>query len=355
MSNDFDRCGERYPRRDFLSWVGGGLGAAALVHLLGRDQARAAAVSDADDPPPHLPVKAKRAIHIFLCGGLSHVDSFDYRPELARLHGQPLPGGEKPDVFFGQVGLLRQPDWQFRQRGASGLWVSDLFPHLAAVADELTVIRSMTAETSNHTPATFQANTGFRLNGFPVLGSWLSFGLGSETDELPAYVVIPDVRGVPAGGSINWSNGFLPARHQGVTLRSRGPAIHDLAPARPIAADTEAASRQLLTAMNERHLAEHAGSDALLARIRSYEMAARMQLAVPEVADLDRETARTHELYGLGGDATNDFGRACLLARRLLERGVRFVQLFSGGAFGSPRINWDGHEDMVANHGQEAA
>lgn len=355
MSNNLDRCCQPGDRRDFLSWVGAGLGAAALVHLLGREQAHAAAVSDADDPPPHLPVKAKRAIHIFLCGGLSHVDSFDYRPELSRLHGQPLPGGAKPDVFFGQVGLLRQPDWQFRQRGASGLWVSDLFPHLAAVADELTVIRSMTAETSNHTPATFQANTGFRLNGFPVLGSWLSFGLGSETDELPAYVVIPDVRGVPAGGSINWSNGFLPARHQGVTLRSRGPAIHDLAPARPIAADTEAASRRLLATMNERHLAEHAGGDALLARIRSYEMAARMQLAVPEVADLDRETARTHELYGLGGTATNDFGRACLLARRLLERGVRFVQLFSGGAFGSPRINWDGHEDMVANHGQEAA
>ncbi|HEX7446090.1 MAG TPA: DUF1501 domain-containing protein [Pirellulales bacterium] len=359
MSNDHDGS-KVLDRRDFLSWVSAGLGAAALHHLfgnglLGNESARAATGGDADDPPPHLPAKAKRAIHIFLCGGLSHVDSFDYRPQLARLHGQPLPSGEKPDVFFGQVGLLRQPDWQFRQRGASGLWVSDLFPHLAAMADELTVIRSMTAETSNHTPATFQANTGFRLNGFPVAGSWLSFGLGCETDELPAYVVIPDVRGVPAGGSINWSNGFLPARHQGVTIRSRGPAIHDLAPARPIDGATEAASRQLLAVMNERHLAEHAGSDALLARIRSYEMAARMQLAVPEVADLDRETSRTHELYGLGGEATNDFGRACLLSRRLLERGVRFVQLFSGGAFGSPRINWDGHEDMVANHGQEAA
>lgn len=359
MSNDYDGS-KVLDRRDFLSWVSAGLGAAALHHLfgnglLGNESARAATGGDADDPPPHLPAKAKRAIHIFLCGGLSHVDSFDYRPQLARLHGQPLPSGERPDVFFGQVGLLRQPDWQFRQRGASGLWVSDLFPHLAAMADELTVIRSMTAETSNHTPATFQANTGFRLNGFPVAGSWLSFGLGCETDELPAYVVIPDVRGVPAGGSINWSNGFLPARHQGVTIRSRGPAIHDLAPARPIDGATEAASRQLLAVMNERHLAEHAGSDALLARIRSYEMAARMQLAVPEVADLDRETSRTHELYGLGGEATNDFGRACLLARRLLERGVRFVQLFSGGAFGSPRINWDGHEDMVANHGQEAA
>lgn len=346
-----------HTRREFCSWVGAGLGTAALFELLGRERSAFAAVvpGDADDPPPHFTPKAKRAIHIFLCGGLSHVDSFDYRPELERLHGQPLPSGEKPDVFFGQVGLLRKPDWQFRQRGESGLWISDLFPHLAQQADLLTVIRSMTAETSNHTPATFQANTGFRLNGFPVLGSWLSFGLGSETDDLPAYVVIPDTRGVPAGGSINWSNGFLPARHQGVTLRSKGPAIHNLAPARPIDPATEADSRRLLTAMNERHLAEHPASDALLARIRSYDMAARMQLAVPEVADLARETSLTRDMYGLDQPATNDFGRSCLLARRLLERGVRFVQLFSGGAFGSPRINWDGHEDMLANHGQEAA
>lgn len=351
------RFGFSCPRRDFFSWVGAGLGTVALAELLARENpAQAATVpGEADDPPPHLPAKAKRAIHIFLCGGLSHIDSFDYRPELARLHGQPLPTGEKPDVFFGQVGLLRKNDWRFRQRGESGLWVSDLFAHLANVADELTVIRSMTAETSNHTPATFQANTGFRLNGFPVLGAWLSFGLGSETDDLPAYVVIPDNRGVPAGGSINWSNGFLPARHQGVTIRSSGPAIHDLAPARPIAAGTEAASRRLLAAMNERHLAGHGGGDALLARIHSYDMAARMQLAVPEVADLEKETAATHELYGISRSETNEVGRSCLLARRLLERGVRFVQLFSGGAFGSPRINWDGHEDMVANHTREAA
>ncbi|HEV3004152.1 MAG TPA: DUF1501 domain-containing protein [Pirellulales bacterium] len=344
-----------FDRRDFLSWVRGGLGAAALYTLLAGRRAGAAGVpGEADDAPPHFAAQANRAIHIFLCGGLSHVDSFDYRPELANRHGQPLPSGEKPDVFFGQVGLLRANDWTFRQRGASGLWVSELFPHLAEQADELTVIRSMTAETSNHTPATFQANTGFRLNGFPVLGSWLSFGLGSETEELPAYVVIPDARGLPAGGSINWSNGFLPARHQGVTLKSRGPAIHDLNPARPVAERTEQASRKLLATMNERHLAERGRSDALSARIKSYEMAARMQLAVPEVADLERETARTHELYGVGGSQTDDFGRSCLLARRLLERGVRFVQLFSGGAFGSPRINWDGHENMVENHNREA-
>lgn len=344
-------------RRNFLGWTQAGLGMAALFALLAREQPSRAAVvpSEADDPPPHFPAKAKRAIHVFLCGGLSQVDSFDYRPALTKYHGQPLPAdGERPDVFFGQVGLLRANDWEFRQRGQSGLWVSDLFPHLAEQADELTVIRSMFAETSNHTPATFQANTGFRLNGFPVMGSWLSHGLGSETDELPAYVVIPDPRGKPAGGSINWSNGFLSARHQGVPLKSRGPAIADLTSAAPLSEQAETASRDLLSKINERHLAERGTSDALSARIRSYELAARMQLAVPQVSDLEQETSTTHAMYGLGRPETDDFGRSCLLTRRLLEKGVRFVQLFSGGAFGSPRINWDGHEDMKENHTREA-
>jgi Protein of unknown function (DUF1501) len=177
-------------------------------------------------PPPHFPPKARRAIHIYLCGGLSQIDSFDYKPALAELHGKSLSTDERPDVFFAQVGLLRKNDWAFQQRGQSGLWISELFPHIGGVADELTVIRSMFAETSNHTPATFQANTGFRLNGFPTLGAWLSYGLGNETEDLPAYVVIPDTRGQPAGGSINWSNGFLSARHQGTLTRSKGPAIH---------------------------------------------------------------------------------------------------------------------------------
>src|SRR5579884_1215485 len=342
-------------RRDFFCWVGHGLGGAALAHLLLRDGAvRADAVpGEAADPPPHHPHKAKRAVHICLCGGLSHIDSFDHKPQLDRFHGKPLPGSEKPETFFGQVGLLRKSDWSFKQRGDSGLWVSELFPHLADVADELTVIRSMRAASANHTPATFQENTGFRLNGFPVLGAWLSYGLGSERDELPAYVVLPDTRGLPAGSTINWSNGFLPARHQGVPLRARGPALDDLTPAKPVDADAERDGRDLLAAMNRRHQ-EGRDADALSARVRAYELAAKMQLAVPQVTDLSGETAATRTAYGLDGKETADFGRSCLLARRLLERGVRFVQLFSGGSFGSPRINWDGHEDMKANHGQEA-
>jgi len=343
-------------RRDFLSWPVCGLGGAALLSLLKGDRPVAAAVvpGEASDPPPHHPQRAKRAIHIYLCGGMSQVDSFDYKPELERLHGKSLTADERPDVFFGQVGLLRKPDWEFRRRGQSGLWVSELFPNLAEVADDLTVIHSMFAETSNHTPATFQANTGFRLNGFPTMGAWLSYGLGNETEDLPAYVVLADPRGQPAGGSINWSNGFLPARHQGVVMRSKGAAISDLVPAREVNATTEAASRRLLEGLNRRHLEARPGSDDLSARMRAYEMAARMQLAVPEATALDRETSATHTLYGLDRPETADFGRSCLLTRRLLERGVRFVQMYSGGAFGSPRINWDAHENVVQNHGQEA-
>lgn len=339
-------------RRGFLSWTQQGLGGAAFASLLAKDLA--AAPSEASEPPPHHTPRARRAIHICLCGALSQVDSFDYKPELTRLHGQSLQTRERPDVFFGQVGLLRQSDFRFRRRGQNGLWVSDLFPHLGDMADELTFIHSMVAETSNHTPAMFQENTGFRLNGFPTLGAWLSYGMGSEADNLPAFVVIPDARGIPAGGSINWSNGFLSARHQGVAVRSQGTPIDDLFPARPIAAAADRATHDLIAQLNERHLRQHPGDDALQARIRSYELAARMQLSVPEVTDLARESLATQSLYGMDRPESVDFGRSCLLARRLLEQGVRFVQLFSGGSFGNPRINWDGHENLRANHSQEA-
>jgi len=338
-------------RRDFLSWVGNGLFSAAAAGLLLRD-----GVLRADAVPGPRPVaKATRAIHICLVGALSHVDSFDHKPGLISAHGKSLVTSEKPDVFFGQIGRLRAPDWAFHRRGASGLPVSDLFPHLAGVADELTVINSMVAETSNHTPATFQENSGFRLNGFPSLGAWLSHGLGSEADDLPSFVVIPDAREFPAGGAVNWSSGFLPARHQGVVIRAKGDPIDDLFPARPVAPGADRATRELSEAMNRRHLAARGGDDDVLsARIRGYQLAARMQQAVPEVTGLDGETDEVRSLYGLDRPETADFGRACLVSRRLLERGVRYVQLFSGGTFGSPRRNWDGHEDMKANHSQEA-
>ena len=344
-------------RRDVFSFARYGIGAVALTELLRRDGgAFADAVpGQASVPWPHHPARARRVIHVVACGGVSQVDTFDYKPALQKLNGKSLVSEERPDVFFGQVGLLRKNDWEFQQRGDSGLWISDLFPHLAEMADDLTIVRSMFAETSNHTPATFQQNTGFRLNGFPTAGAWLSYGMGCKTDELPAYVVFPDSRGVPAGGSINWTNGFLPAQYQGVTISSSGVPIRDLYPAEEIPRGTEHASRDLLSRLNAQHLSLREGDDLLNARIRSYQLAERMQAVVPLVCDLTKESVQTHAMYGTEDEPTREFGRSCLMARRMLEKGVRFVQLFSGGAFGSPRINWDGHEDMMRNHGREAA
>lgn len=350
MSTEFETS---LTRRGLLGFASSGLLTAALASLAARETGAAPIPSEAKDAPHHAP-KAKRVIHLCLCGGYSQLDTFDYKPVLAKLHGKSLNSGERPDVFFGKVGLLRKNDFAFQQRGESGLWISELFPHLAGVADELTVIRSMVAESSSHTPATLQENSGFRLNGFPTLGSWLSFGLGCETDELPAFVVLPDPRGLPASGTSNWTNGFLPSQHQGVMFESSGPPIRDLMPARPIAASVEQAGRELQAALNRIDLAGREADDDLLARMKAYEMAAKMQTAVPQVVDLERETSATRTMYGLDREQTRDFGRNCLLARRLLESGVRFVQLYSGGAFGSPRINWDGHENTRTNHEQEA-
>ena len=303
---------------------------------------------------PHFSPTAKRVVHICLMGGMSHVDSFDYKPELKKLHGKALQYEERPATFFNRIGLIRKNDWAFKQHGESGLWVSDLFPHLATVADDMTVINSMVADSANHTPATFQQNTGFQLNGFPVMGSWVSYGLGAETEDLPAYVVLPDARGYPAGGTINWSNGFLPSVYQGVAFNSQGTPIPDLFPPKEITPATDLSSRQLLAAMNQDDLTRNGAEDALLARMRSHELAARMQLTVPAVTGLEDETAAVKQMYGLDKQPTADFGKNCLLARRMLEKGVRFVQIISGGSFGSPRINWDGHEDMVKNHNREA-
>ena len=327
-----------------LEWSTWGLTGAALTSLL----------QAAPQPVSHFPATAKRVVHVVLMGGLSHIDSFDYKPDLAKFHGKPFQYKERPATFFNRIGLIRKNDWAFKQRGQSGLWVSDLFPHLATCADELAVVRSMVSTSANHTPATFEELSGFQLNGFPVMGSWVSYGLGSETDNLPTYVVMPDARGYPAGGTINWSNGFLPSAHQGVAFGNGDAIIPDLQPAQPIAADTETASRQLLEALNRSDQATFGAEDALVARMKSHELAARMQLAIPEVADLNRETTATRENYGLNKNETKDFGRNCLMTRRLLEKGVRFVQLISGGSFGSPRINWDGHEDMRRNHNREA-
>lgn len=342
-------------RRGYLRFSTSSLTATAVASMLQREGRSAGdAVAGSVSGALHHQPRAKRVVHLCLCGGLSHLDSFDYKPELQKFHGRSLQASERPETFFNQIGLLRKNDWEFRRRGESGLWISDLFPHLAEMADDLTIVNSMVAESANHTPATFEENSGFRLNGFPVMGSWISWGLGSETDDLPSYVVLPDARGLPAGGTINWANGFLPAQHQGVAFQSEGPAIRDLFAARSVSPEQEQAGRKLLDRLNQRDLGRAGSEQELIARIRCYELAAKMQLAVPEVTDLNQETAATREMYGIDAEETADFGRRCLLTRRLLESGVRFVQMFSGGSFGSPRINWDGHENMHTNHSREA-
>jgi len=341
-------------RRDMLAHFATGLGGIALASLLGREGAATEVRGEAVDPPPHHPPKAKRAIQIFLQGGLSHLDSFDYKPGLEKLHGQSVPGDEKPMGFMGRVGLLHKPHFKFEQRGECGLWISDLFPHLASHADELTVIRSMWSGTGNHTPATYEANCGFRTLGFPSAGAWLSYGLGCDVDNLPTFVVLPDSRSLPTGGANNWSSGFLPARHQGVVLNTTGPAVRDLRPASQLDEATQAARFAALAELNRRHLAARGVDDALEGRLKSYELAARMQASIPEATDLARETAETHALYGTDKKECADFARSCLLGRRLLERGVRFVQLWSGGAFGMD-VHWDAHSNVPDNHRRESA
>ena len=321
-----DPSSARPSRRAVLAGGGRTLASLALIDLLG-----AGTQASQGRGLPHFAPRARRAIHICLVGGLSQVDSFDYKPELERFHGRTPPMEERPDVFFGKVGLLRQSDFAFRRRGQSGLWVSDLFPHLAQRADDLTVIRSMHSQTANHTPGLFLANSGFQRNGFPSLGGWLSFGLGNEAQDLPTYVVIPDARGAPSGGASNWSNGFLPGRHQGVTFRSGSRPVRDLFPPETALVGADAAVRELVGLMDQRHLARLGGQDATIeARLGAYELAARLQLSVPGTTDLSREPESVTRRYGLHEAPTTDFARSCLVARRLLERGVRFVQLYSG-------------------------
>lgn len=336
-------------RRNFLDFSMRGLGATALLHLLSRE--RPASAESRELPLP----RVRRAVQISLVGGLSHLDSFDYKPELQQHHGKPLNSSEQPDIFFGQVGLLRKSDWEFRQRGQSGLWVSELFPHIGGVADELTVIRSMVSDSANHTPALFVANSGFQFNGFPSLGSWLSYGLGNESDSLPTFVVLPDGRGDPNGGASNWTSGFLPAQHQGVKFQGGSQPVRDLFAATDEAEAASGDVRQFLAGVNRRHLKGVGGDQSLAARVESYELAGRMQSSIPDVSQLEQETAETQAAYGIGQAATDDCGRKCLLARRLLERGVRFVQLYSGGPIGGmPRTSWDAHENVLENHTIEA-
>ncbi|MBI3684121.1 MAG: DUF1501 domain-containing protein [Acidobacteria bacterium] len=335
----------RKPTRRELLWeIGGGMAGIALAQL----EAQAASTA------PHFAPKAKHVILISLPGGISHVDTFDYKPELAKHHGRETQGANTIKPFFGKRGALMKSPWEFRRYGQSGKWVSDLLPHLARQADHLTFLHSMVSRSNAHGPAIFQMSTGFIFQGFPSVGSWISYGLGSDNENLPSFVVLPDPRGVPPCGVANWGNGFLPAAHQGVVFGGESNPIADLRPPPSVSAPVQAATYDLLTEINERHLMQNPGEDALVARIKAYELAAKMQLTAPEVTSIAGESEKTKELYGLNDPASRGFGYNCLLARRLIERGVRSVQLFNGGHFGSPRVNWDAHEDLVANHTKNA-
>ena len=345
----------KYTRRQMLWEAGGGLAGIALAGMLARDQARAAAsTSQLRQPSRDFAPKAKSVIMVFLPGGISHVDTFDRKPALEKHHGQETRGANTITPFFGRRGTVMKSPFEFKPYGQTGHWVSEILPNLGGVVDDLTFVHSMVARSNAHGPALFQMSTGFIFQGFPAIGSWVSYGLGSENENLPSFVVLPDRRGLPPCGAALWGNGFLPASHQGVILGGAEMPIADLAPPRGISGSQQTASYDLLGALNHEHLKLHEGEDALAARIKAYELAARMQISAPAVTDISRESQATREMYGIDDPVTRDFGWNCLMARRLVEKGVRCVQMYNGGHFGEPRVNWDGHEDLRANHTKNA-
>lgn len=334
-------------RRQFLQRSGGGLGAVALAQLLDRDRSH-----------PHVP-RAKRVVQLFMSGAASQCDTFDYKPELIRRHGEKFDPGGKVELFQSSPGAVMQSPWRWRRHGACGKWVSDLVPHLGACVDDIAFLHGMVSTSNVHGPATFLQSTGFVRPGFPAMGAWISYGLGSSNDNLPTFVVLPDARGFAPGGPRNWSAGFLPTQHQATMVRpDRAEPIADLFPPESapfITAGSESQSRSALAELNRLHQQHRADDQRLEARIASYELAARLQLSAPEVLDLSRESNEVRELYGVDQNPTADFGRRCLVARRLLERGVRFVQIWSGADNGHPRRNWDSHEDLARDHANMAA
>lgn len=350
-------------RREFLSRAGGGIGGLALGYLLGADgvPAEAAPVKPAaavrvalpPDPlkarPSHYAGKAKRVISIFLFGGLSHIDSFDPKAELDRQDGVSVAGRPGFDTMGRSApGKLMKSPWGFKQYGQCGMPVSDLFPHIAGCVDDLALIRSMKSESNNHVPALYHMLTGSTFGGRPGLGSWITYGLGTENQNLPAFVVMTDPRHLVGGGASNWNSGFLPANFQGVQFRSSGLPVLNLKPPKEIPPEKQKEQIDLINRLNEEFLRERPAEQELAARIRTYELAYRMQAEATEAVDLNQETETTKALYGMDKPETEIVGRQCLMARRLVERGVRFVQIFSGG--GVFDQNWDAHNGIKRNH-----
>ena len=346
-------------RRDFLSTAGNGFGMLALSNLLGGN----AFAAPAGSPPnplapklPHFPTKAKSVIWLFMNGGPSHVDTWDYKPELDKRDGQELAGFDKNTGFFtAQVGPLMKSPFKFAQHGKSGAWVSELFPHMAKHVDKMAFMYSCWTDSNNHSPALFKVNTGMSRMGFPCVGSWVTYGLGSESQNLPAFVVMYDTlgRGIPKGHSQNWGAGFLPSIYQGTAFKPQGEPIDNLKRPTEMADEQQRAQLDLLGKLNRRQLDPVNPDPDLNARIETFELAYRMQMAAPEALDISKESAATQKLYGLDNPKATHFAKQCLMARRMVERGVRFVQLYSGGMDND--LSWDGHNNIAKNHGGFAA
>ncbi|MEE2935590.1 MAG: DUF1501 domain-containing protein, partial [Planctomycetota bacterium] len=357
----FYPCGQT--RRQFVWQMGHGVTGLALADLLGRDGFFGTTALAADDDlslnplapkKPALKPRAKACIFLTMNGAPSQVDTFDYKPALERYAGQPLPQDRKYINSGGRkVGFLT-PAWRkFRPGGKSGLLVSDYFPNVRKHADKLCVLNSCHTDSHAHGSALIAMNTGKTLIGRPSLGSWAVYGLGTENEDLPGYVVMLDRRGGPISGQPNWANGFMPATYSGTLFRPVGDPILDLHGPQHITKTAQRNQLDLLAELNRRHLDARPGGRELAARIDSYELAYRMQSATPEAVDLSQESQATLDMYGVGKNPTNEYGRNCLIARRLVERGVRFIQLYSGG--GHLEETWDAHAGIESNHGQHAA
>jgi hypothetical protein len=343
-------------RRDFLFESCGGVSGLALATLLSQDGLLAAECASTGAPKkPHFEPRARSVISLFMSGGVSHVDTFDPKPALSRFAGEPLKGKGEVVVRQGHPGPLMPSPFSFKKHGQSGIEVSEIFPRIASHVDELAVLRSVMSKSNDHVQAHYALASGMIRMGFPSLGSWVTYGLGSESRSLPAFVVIYDARGGPFGGPSNWSAGFMPAAFQGTVFRPSGSPILDLAPPARITPDEQRARLDLLAKLNRIDLEKNPGNSDLAARIESYELAYRMQGCAPEVVDLASESPGTRKLYGLDDAVTEPFGRQCLMARRLVERGVRFVQLYHGGLGNQNTDTWDAHEDIYSNHTKHAA
>jgi hypothetical protein len=351
-------------RRGFLAQVPTGLAGVALLSLLSDNSAAAAGArtGPAGWQPgrglTHHRARARRVLQIFCPGAASHIDLWEHKPQLERHHGKPLPGEENLVTFQGKNGNLMRSPWDFRPAGESGKMLSSLLPHLAAHVDDIAFVHSMTSKTNTHGPGCVFMNTGHVAEGFPSAGAWASYALGSENENLPAYIAIPDVRGEPPNGKANWASGFLPARHQGVMLAADQP-VRNLVPPAGVSPAEDGATRDLLDALNATHAAARPGESNLAARIASYQLAARMQLSAPEVSDLSGEPQAVLARYG--ADDPNKFkaayARNCLLARRLLERGVRYVNLYCASRASGVEglLNWDAHKNLKADYERHTA